>query len=178
MRIPVSIIVGQLAHGANFGEILEGFPDLEKEDIQQAIEYAAWLAQEQVFTLWEGKMRFLADMGVVIGVVNWLRQNGHDAKHLRDEGLHRIPNGEIFAKAISENWIIITFDLVFGEIVALSKREKVSIILFRLHNIRTSHLINRLSAVLEDSAEALGEGAVVVVEESRHRVRYLPPGEK
>jgi hypothetical protein len=79
---------------------------------------------------------------------------------------------------ISENRIIITFDLDFGEIVALSKREKVSIILFRLHNTRTSHLINRLSTVLEDSAEALGQGAVVVVEESRHRVRYLPPGEK
>jgi len=31
-------------------------------------------------------MRFLADMGVAIGVVNWLRQNGHDAKHLREEG--------------------------------------------------------------------------------------------
>ena len=83
-------------------------------------------------------MRFLADMGVV----NWLRQNGHDAKHLRAEGLHRIPNGEIFAKAISENRIIITFDLDFGEIVALSKREKVSIILFRLHNTRTSHLFD------------------------------------
>ncbi len=51
MRIPVSVIVGQIASGATFGEILEGFPDLEKEDIQQAIEYAAWLAQEQVFNL-------------------------------------------------------------------------------------------------------------------------------
>jgi len=115
---------------------------------------------------------------VATRVVDWLRQNGHDAKHLRDEGLHRIPNGEIFAKAISENRILITFDLDFGEIVALSKREKVSIILFCLHNTRTSHLINRLSIVLEDSAGALGEGAVVVVEESRHRVRYLPPGKE
>lgn len=48
MRIPVSVIVGQIAHGATFDEILEGYPDLEREDVQQAIEYAAWLAQEQV----------------------------------------------------------------------------------------------------------------------------------
>ena len=34
-------------------------------------------------------MRFLADMGVDIRVVQWLRQIGHDAKHLREEGLHR-----------------------------------------------------------------------------------------
>jgi uncharacterized protein (DUF433 family) len=51
MRIPVSVIVGQIAHGARFEEILEGYPDLEKEDIQQAIEYAAWLTQEQVCNL-------------------------------------------------------------------------------------------------------------------------------
>jgi uncharacterized protein (DUF433 family) len=45
MRIPVSVIVGQIAHGASFEEILEGYPDLEREDIQQGVEYAAWLAQ-------------------------------------------------------------------------------------------------------------------------------------
>ena len=48
MRIPVSVIVGQVAHGAPIEEILAGFPDLEREDIQQALEYAAWLAQEEV----------------------------------------------------------------------------------------------------------------------------------
>ena len=48
MRIPVSVIVGQIAHGATFDEILAGYPDLEREDIQQAIEYAAWLTEEKV----------------------------------------------------------------------------------------------------------------------------------
>jgi uncharacterized protein (DUF433 family) len=46
MWIPVSVIVGQIAHGATFEEILAEYPDLEKEDIQQAIEYAAWLTRE------------------------------------------------------------------------------------------------------------------------------------
>jgi uncharacterized protein (DUF433 family) len=48
LRIPVSVIVGQIAHGAPVDEILEGYPDLEPEDIRQALEYAAWLAQEEV----------------------------------------------------------------------------------------------------------------------------------
>ena len=48
MRIPVSVIVGQIAHGATFDEILGGYPDLEKEDIQQAVKYAAWLTQEEI----------------------------------------------------------------------------------------------------------------------------------
>lgn len=51
-------------------------------------------------------MRFLADMGVSIRVVEWLCSNGHDAKHLREEGLHRMPNGEIFTKATHENRIL------------------------------------------------------------------------
>ncbi len=48
MRIPVSVVVNQIAHGATFEEILEDYPDLEKEDIEQAIEYAAWLTKEEV----------------------------------------------------------------------------------------------------------------------------------
>ena len=48
MRIPVSVIMGQIAHGADFEEILDNYPDLERQDIQEAIEYAAWLAQEEI----------------------------------------------------------------------------------------------------------------------------------
>ena len=51
MRIPVSVIVGQIAHGASFEEILEGYPDLERGDIQEALEYAAWLTKEEVYPL-------------------------------------------------------------------------------------------------------------------------------
>ena len=50
MRIPVSVIVGQLAHGATTDEVLKDFPDLDQADVQQALEYAAWLAQEEVVT--------------------------------------------------------------------------------------------------------------------------------
>jgi predicted nuclease of predicted toxin-antitoxin system len=121
-------------------------------------------------------MRFLADMGVDVRVVEWLRRHGHDATHLRDEGLQRSPNGEIFAKASEESRVVLTFDLDFGEIAALSKGRKTSVILFRLHNARTPHVIDRLARALADCAEALEKGAVIVVEESRQRVRFLPIG--
>ncbi len=48
LRIPVSVIVSQVAHGASPEEILQEFPVLERGDIQQALEYAAWLTQEEV----------------------------------------------------------------------------------------------------------------------------------
>jgi predicted nuclease of predicted toxin-antitoxin system len=119
-------------------------------------------------------MRFLADMGVAQRTVEWLRAEGHDAVHLRDEGLQRMPNGQIFSKAAAEGRIVLTFDLDFGEIVALSGGQRASVILFRLHNTRTPHVIDRLQKVLKDSSDALEQGAIVVVEESRHRTRRLP----
>jgi predicted nuclease of predicted toxin-antitoxin system len=121
-------------------------------------------------------MRFLADMGVAWRIVEWLRAAGHDAIHLREEGLQRMPNGEIFKKTASEERVILTFDLDFGEIVALSGGCKASVILFRLHNTRAPHVMDRLNKVLKDSGEALERGAIVVVEESRHRTRRLARG--
>lgn len=50
MRIPVSVVVGQVAHGASWDEVLAGFPDLERDDIRQSLEYAAWLTHEEVRT--------------------------------------------------------------------------------------------------------------------------------
>ena len=48
MRVPVSVIVGQIAHGATQDEVLREYPDLEREDVEQALAYAAWLTQEEV----------------------------------------------------------------------------------------------------------------------------------
>lgn len=50
MRIPVSVIVKQIAHGATSADVLRDYPDLQPEDIQQSLEYAAWLSQEEVRT--------------------------------------------------------------------------------------------------------------------------------
>src|SRR5437870_8509566 len=108
-------------------------------------------------------MRFLADMGVSQRVVEWLRAAGHDAVHLRDEGLQRLPNGEIFQKAASEQRIVLTFDLDFGEILAGSGGQIVSVVLFRLRNTRTDFVIQRLNVVLSDSGTELSPGAIVIV---------------
>ena len=120
-------------------------------------------------------MRFLADMGVDQRVVRWLQQNGDEAIHLSDEGPQKLPDLEIFDKAHLEGRIILTFDLDFGEITAFSRGRVVSVVLFRLHNTRTPHVIDRLRSALS-FRQALEKGAVIVVEESRCRVRHLPIG--
>ena len=121
-------------------------------------------------------MRFLADMGISQRVVTWLTEHGHDAVHLRDQGLQRLEDGDIFAKALQESRIILTWDLDFTEILALSGPQIVSAVIFRLHNTRSVHVIQRLERVLAESAQDLEEGAIISVEEHRHRVRLLPIG--
>ncbi|GIK39901.1 MAG: hypothetical protein BroJett011_37340 [Chloroflexota bacterium] len=49
MRITVSLIVNLVANGMSFDEILAEYPDLEAEDIQEALRYAAWAADDLVY---------------------------------------------------------------------------------------------------------------------------------
>ncbi|SOH04838.1 hypothetical protein KSMBR1_2343 [Candidatus Kuenenia stuttgartiensis] len=53
--------------------------------------------------------------------------------------------GKFLKKLASEGRIILTFDLDFGEIIALSEGILVSVILFRLRNTRTPHVMNVLN---------------------------------
>ena len=51
MRVTVSLILNLVANGLTVAEIIEDYPYLEPEDIQQSLRYAAWLAEEAVYPL-------------------------------------------------------------------------------------------------------------------------------
>jgi uncharacterized protein (DUF433 family) len=51
MRVTVGMVVGQVGAGHSFEEILAAYPYLEKADILQALQYAAWRAEEREVTL-------------------------------------------------------------------------------------------------------------------------------
>ena len=46
MRITVGTVVGLLAAGHSFAEILKAYPYLEEEDLREALAYAAWRVEE------------------------------------------------------------------------------------------------------------------------------------
>jgi len=48
MRITVSVILKQIASGMTPEEVMKAYPELEREDITQALKYAAWLSSEKV----------------------------------------------------------------------------------------------------------------------------------
>ena len=95
-------------------------------------------------------MKFLADMGVSVSTVASLRERAHDAVHLRDEQLIRLPDTDILAKARLEGRVLLTFDLDFGDLLASSGQNLPSVIIFRLRNQTPSAVNPRLLSVLSE----------------------------
>lgn len=119
-------------------------------------------------------MRFLADMGVASSTVQALRDRGHDASHLQEAGLGRLPDDAILEKARQENRAVLTFDLEFGDLLAAGLRDRPSVLIFRLRNQTPASVTPRLIEVLSETHQALEAGAVIIVEETRYRIRRLP----
>ena len=88
--------------------------------------------------------------------------------------MHRASDSDIVKKAKHEERIILTCDLDFGDIMSALSEQYPSVIIFRLGNEVPSNVIRRLNQVLKESSHALESGAIISVEETRHRVRFLP----
>lgn len=48
MRITVSVILKMLAGGASVQQVLDAYPELEYDDVKQAMQYAAWVVSDQL----------------------------------------------------------------------------------------------------------------------------------
>jgi uncharacterized protein (DUF433 family) len=51
LRVTVGMVVGQIGAGHTIDEVLADFPYLEREDVMQALRYAAWRAEEREIVL-------------------------------------------------------------------------------------------------------------------------------
>ena len=119
-------------------------------------------------------MRFLADMGVSATTVGALRGAGHEAVHLRDEGLIKLPDTEILAKGHRERRTVLTFDLDFGDLLAAARSISPSVILFRMRNQTPAAVTPRLFRVLGACGAELEHGVIIIVEDDGYRLRRLP----
>ena len=106
--------------------------------------------------------------------VEALRQRGHDAVHLREQGLQRLDDRAIIAKAVDEARVILTHDLDFGRLVATGGAQLPSVITFRLRDMRPAQVERHLFQVIQRFAGRIEAGALVSVTERSIRVRTLP----
>lgn len=119
-------------------------------------------------------MRFLADAGISPKTVEFLRGTGHEAVHVCELAMQRVPDRLLVEKARTDDRIVLTFDLDFGEILALGVLTRPSVVIFRLTDERAGSVNRRLEGVLSEQGEALASGALILVEDARYRIRRLP----
>jgi predicted nuclease of predicted toxin-antitoxin system len=119
-------------------------------------------------------MRFLADAGISPKTVEFLKQLGHAATHVRTLGMQRAPDAQVIALARTDGSVVLSFDLDFGDLLALGVTDKPSVILFRLADERAESVNRRLSTVLNEQVTELESGALILVQDTRYRVRKLP----
>lgn len=119
-------------------------------------------------------MKFLADMGISPQTVVYVRGLGYDATHLSEEGLERLPDAAILAKARQENRIVLACDLDFADLLAASGASLPSVIIFRLRDLRPVRVNTYLDLVLAQHRTMLLRGAIISVTEAQVRVRALP----
>ena len=118
-------------------------------------------------------MRFLVDECLPRRLADLLRGAGHDCLHVYDAGLGGEPDETIMAAAARDQRILLSADTDFGELLANSPVLAPSVILLRRTDKTADALAAVLTANLDQIAEDLGIGAVVVTE-TRIRARRLP----
>jgi predicted nuclease of predicted toxin-antitoxin system len=123
-------------------------------------------------------MKCLADMGISPHSVAFLRELGIEAVHLHELGLDRLPDAEIVAKALQEGYVVLTHDLDFGELLALSGAALPSVVIFRLPDMRPSNVNHYLRVLVAEYQDVLAEGVIISVTEGHLRIRKLPIGRR
>ena len=119
-------------------------------------------------------MRFLADISP--RTVDFLKHLGYDVVHVRSVGLQCATDADLIERAREDSRFVLTFDLDFGDVLALGVLVEPSVILFRLTDERADSVNHRRSTVIAERVGVLESGALVPIEDTRYRVRKLPIG--
>lgn len=119
-------------------------------------------------------MRLLADLHIAPRTVEFLRTLGHDICRITDLLPADASDQEIVDRAAQEHRTILTQDLDFSSIIALSGRQTPSLLSLRLNSSKievVNSVLQRMLPVLESELE---QGALVTIEDQRVRLRRLP----
>lgn len=120
-------------------------------------------------------MKFLIDQNRSPHLAKLLRDAGHDAVHTSELGLERAEDRELLLLAAEEDRIVVSGDTDFGALLAMRRATSPSVILFRARHLsRAEHQATVILQHLDELANDLAQGAVLVITDDRIRVRHLP----
>lgn len=123
-------------------------------------------------------MDFLLDMPVSPTLLNVLRAYGHAGVHAHQIGQARATDAALLELARREGRVVITADLDFPRLLALSSASQPGVILFRGGNYSDSGMCLLLERVLKTVAPEILAKSMCVVDKRRIRIAPLPLARK
>lgn len=119
-------------------------------------------------------MKILIDMNLSPDWAAAFAAANIEAVHWSNIGDPRAEDAEIVDFARSHGYVVFTHDLDFGTMLALTRAVGPSVIQVRTQNVFQSNLSPMLISVICKYKDVLEKGALIVVDQSRARVRILP----
>lgn len=119
-------------------------------------------------------MKILLDMNLTPRWVLFLRTAGFEALHWSQVGPADAPDEEIMAYAASGEFVVLTHDLDFSAILAVTKGSKPSVIQLRARNIAPEVVGATVLTALRQTASEMEAGALLTIDADRTRIRLLP----
>lgn len=118
-------------------------------------------------------MKILIDMNLSPDWVSSFKSAGIESIHWSHVGKPDATDTEIIEYARHQGYIVFTHDLDFGAILALTQTENPSVIQVRTQDVLPDKLADRLIALMLQHETTLNEGALIVIDEIRSRIRIL-----
>jgi predicted nuclease of predicted toxin-antitoxin system len=119
-------------------------------------------------------MKLLVDMNLSPRWLKLLSEAGIEAAHWSALGRANAPDAEIMAFAKANGYVVLTFDLDFGAILATTHGEKPSVVQIRSEDVNPDAIGTLVIKALQQMRAELDKGALLTVEPSRTRLRILP----
>jgi predicted nuclease of predicted toxin-antitoxin system len=119
-------------------------------------------------------LSILIDMNLSAEWVQLLEQAGWSAVHWSSVRAVGAEDQELMAWATTHKHVVFTHDLDFGSALALTHASAPSVVQLRGQRVLPEQVGPLLLAALRQYETELGAGALIVIEESKSRVRILP----
>ncbi len=119
-------------------------------------------------------MKLVIDMNLGPAWVPFLAERGHEAAHWSNVGDPRAADEEIVAWARAHEAVILTADLDFSAILALTGASGPSVVLLRVQDTLPEATGDLVALQLSQHAAAIAAGAIVTINTATARVRVLP----
>lgn len=119
-------------------------------------------------------MKLLLDMNLSPHWAGFLISQGWECVHWSGIGAATAKDSEIMEFAAKNDYVVLTYDLDFGAILAATQGNKASVVQLRTKDISVQAAGQKVTSALRQTEAELSEGALLTIDEHRTRIRLLP----